>query len=46
MPGGNPGKRFDEAYNLETIEPVPEWQALYDEAKAILKSLGLDLEQV
>ncbi|NQT58329.1 MAG: monomethylamine:corrinoid methyltransferase [Bacteroidetes bacterium] len=46
MPGGNPGKRFDEAYNLETIEPLPEWQALYEEAKRILKSLGLDLERV
>ncbi|MBL7005632.1 MAG: monomethylamine:corrinoid methyltransferase, partial [Spirochaetia bacterium] len=43
MPGGNPGKRFDEAYNLETIEPLPEWLDLYTKTISILKSIGLDV---
>ena len=30
MPGGNPGVRFDQAYDLETLNPVPEWQRIYE----------------
>jgi methylamine---corrinoid protein Co-methyltransferase len=25
------GKPFQEAYNLDTLEPIPEWQGMYDE---------------
>jgi len=43
LPGGNPGVRFDHAYNLETIEPIPEWQSMYDNAKELANRLGLRL---
>jgi len=41
MPGGNPGQRFDVAYDMSTIEPVPEWEAMYREVKAELSAMGL-----
>lgn len=43
MPGGNPGVRFDQAYDLETLNPVPEWQRIYNEVKSEVRDLGLDL---
>ena len=43
MEDGNAGKCFDEAYDMETIEPLPEWQQMYEEVKTELKELGLDL---
>ncbi len=41
---GNPGVPLDQAYDLETLTPVPEWQAMYDEVKAELYELGMALE--
>lgn len=41
QPEGNPGARFDQAYNLQTLTPRPEWQQLYDEVKAEVRELGL-----
>ena len=41
--GGNDGQPFDVSYNMETIEPVPEWQQMYDEVVAELKEMGLEL---
>jgi len=43
MPEGNPGVRFDQAYNLETLEPVAGWQQMYDEVKQEVRSLGLEV---
>ena len=40
-PGGNPGVRFDRAYDLETLKPRPEWRQLYEEVKEELIDLGL-----
>ena len=40
-PAGNPGVRFDQAYDLQTLTPVPEWQQLYDEVKAEVRTMGL-----
>ena len=40
-PGGNPGVRFDLAYDLRTLQPRPEWQQMYDEVKAEVRGLGL-----
>lgn len=42
MENGNEGVCFDKAYDLETIEPVPEWQKMYEEVKAELAELGVD----
>ena len=41
MEDGNAGQPFDVSYNMETIEPVPEWQAMYDEVKAELTEMGI-----
>ncbi|MDP2964823.1 MAG: monomethylamine:corrinoid methyltransferase [Pelolinea sp.] len=41
MPNGNPGVRFDQAYNLKTLKPVPSWQQLYEEVKAEVREMGL-----
>ena len=39
------GKPFEQVYNLETIEPTPEWQGIYDEVKAELIQIGLPLDK-
>jgi methylamine--corrinoid protein Co-methyltransferase len=38
---GNPGVRFDSAYDLKTLKPVPEWENMYKEVKSNLTKLGL-----
>ncbi len=42
MENGNEGVRFDKAYDLDTIEPVAEWQKMYEEVKAELAELGVE----
>ena len=41
LPGGNPGVSLERAYNLSTLTPIPEWQAMYNEAKKQLREMGL-----
>lgn len=41
MEDGNCGKQFDQAYDMETITPLPQWQAMYDEVKAELTEMGI-----
>lgn len=41
LPEGNPGVRFDKAYNINTLQPIPEWQRMYEEIKEDLRTLGL-----
>jgi methylamine--corrinoid protein Co-methyltransferase len=43
QPGGNPGKRFDQVYDLQSLRPTTEWQNLYDEVKQELNQLGLSV---
>ncbi|MCJ7519900.1 MAG: monomethylamine:corrinoid methyltransferase, partial [Anaerolineaceae bacterium] len=43
IPGGNTGVRFDLAYDLKTLKPVPEWQQLYEEVKKEVSEMGLVL---
>jgi methylamine---corrinoid protein Co-methyltransferase len=43
QPGGNPGVRFDQAYDLKTLQPLPQWTRLYHEVKAELNQLGLQI---
>jgi hypothetical protein len=40
---GNPGKPFDEVYDLQRIEPLDFWQKMYEEVKTELKEMGLKL---
>lgn len=42
--GGNPGVPFDEAYNMETITPLPEWEKMYEEVKEELAQMGVKFE--
>ncbi len=37
------GKRFDEAYDMAAVTPLPEWQSMYDEVKEELRAIGLDI---
>ena len=44
LPGGNPGVPFDKAYDMVTLRPSQKWEALYDEVRKDLVSLGLPLK--
>lgn len=39
--GGNPGKRFDQVYDLSSLRPTAEWEAMYYAVKSELNQLGL-----
>jgi methylamine--corrinoid protein Co-methyltransferase len=41
--GGNPGKSIEEAYDLLTVQPRPEWQKIYNEVKNELIEMGIML---
>ncbi|MDZ4159371.1 MAG: monomethylamine:corrinoid methyltransferase [Anaerolineaceae bacterium] len=41
LEGGNPGVRFDQAYDLESLQPVEAWHRMYVEVKNDLRSMGL-----
>ena len=40
-PGGNPGKAFDQVYDLASLRPLSEWERMYDEVKTDVRNLGL-----
>jgi methylamine--corrinoid protein Co-methyltransferase len=40
------GKAFDEVYDIENIEPTPEWQGIYDEVKEELIQMGIPMDKV
>jgi len=44
LSGGNPGVRFDQAYDKETVEPLPEWQRLYEDVKTEITQMGLPVD--
>jgi methylamine--corrinoid protein Co-methyltransferase len=37
------GQRFDQVYDLHTLQPTPEWLGMYDEVKQELAGMGLPL---
>jgi methylamine--corrinoid protein Co-methyltransferase len=41
QPEGNPGVRFDVAYEVEALVPKPEWSQMYEEVKAEVREMGL-----
>jgi len=43
LPGGNPGKRFDEVYDISSLRPTGEWEGLYSEARTKITNMGLAL---
>ena len=36
------GKRFDECYDLKTVQPTQEYLDLYERCKEVLTGVGLD----
>jgi methylamine--corrinoid protein Co-methyltransferase len=42
LPEGNPGVRFDQAYDLKTLKPISEWEQLYEEVKSDIHTIGLE----
>ena len=40
---GNPGKPFEEVYDIRRVEPLDFWQKMYEEVKTELKDMGLKL---
>jgi methylamine--corrinoid protein Co-methyltransferase len=40
-PGGNPGRPFNETYDLATLRPIPAWEQMYRKVKAELRQMGL-----
>lgn len=43
LPSADIGKHFRETYNLETLEPTPDWLATYQDVLSELEELGLAL---
>jgi methylamine--corrinoid protein Co-methyltransferase len=43
MPRGRP---FEEVYNMDTVEPTPEWQGMYDEVREELIDMGIPLNRL
>ncbi len=43
LPSADIGKHFRDTYNLDTLEPTPEWQSIYQGVISELKELGLSL---
>lgn len=41
MENGNCGKPFNEAYDMETITPLPEWLSMYEEVREELTEMGI-----
>ncbi|MCL4458942.1 MAG: monomethylamine:corrinoid methyltransferase [Chloroflexi bacterium] len=39
------GKRFDEAYDMHTLRPTPEWQSIYEEVKEELRKIGIPFKK-
>ncbi len=38
------GGRFQDLYDLTTLEPIPEWEAMYDGVKAEAIEAGIPLD--
>ena len=44
LPMGNAGVRFDQAYSLGTLQPLPAWLQMYADVKREVAAIGLDIE--
>ena len=40
------GKPFEEVDDLDNVEPIPEWQGMYDEGRDELIGLGLPMDRI
>jgi hypothetical protein len=39
------GVTYQEAYDMETLTPKPEWQAMYDKVRGELIEMGMPLKR-
>jgi methylamine--corrinoid protein Co-methyltransferase len=39
------GRSFQEAYDLKTLKPIPEWEAIYRRVKKEMIELGIPLDE-
>jgi methylamine---corrinoid protein Co-methyltransferase len=40
------GKPFEEVYDVDNVEPTPEWQGMYEEVREDLIQLGLPMDRL
>lgn len=45
IPGGNPGRPFDQVYNIETYVPTSSWQSMYEEVKKEIAGMGIPIRE-
>jgi hypothetical protein len=43
LPNNPIGKPFEEVYDVENVEPTPEWQGMYDEVRNELIQMGIPI---
>jgi methylamine--corrinoid protein Co-methyltransferase len=43
LPEGNVGVPFDQAYDMETLAPLPAWEQMYEEIKTEVREMGLEV---
>jgi methylamine--corrinoid protein Co-methyltransferase len=43
LPNNPAGKPFEEVYDVENVEPTPEWQGMYDEVRNELIGMGVPI---
>jgi methylamine--corrinoid protein Co-methyltransferase len=41
QPGGNPGEPFQQAYDVDNLQPKPVWFSMYEQVRQDVKALGL-----
>lgn len=46
LPTNPIGKPFEEVYDVDKVEPTPEWQGMYDEVREELIRMGLPLDRL
>ena len=44
LPNKPIGKPFEDVYDLDKLEPTPEWQGMYDEVKEELIALDIPFD--
>jgi methylamine--corrinoid protein Co-methyltransferase len=46
IPSKPKGKPFEQVYDVDSVEPTPEWQGMYDEVRQELIDMGLPLNRL
>jgi hypothetical protein len=46
LPTDPVGLPFEQVYDVDNVEPTPEWQGMYDEVRGELLEMGLPLDRL